>query len=87
MATIINHLLIDPDLKKAFEDLATDLADIRAKYANVNTDLVDIRTKFATLLAKLDLDAGVTDADYGATQALAATAGAATLATATFSKA
>lgn len=40
--------------------------------ANLRAELDDIRTKFGTLLAKLDLDGGVTDTNYGTTQALAA---------------
>lgn len=57
MATIVNHLNVDVDLKKALVDLATDLSNIRSKYAS--------------LLAKLDADAGVTDTNYASTLALA----------------
>ena len=42
----------DPSLAEIFRDAADDLAEIR--------------TQFVTLLAKLDADAGVTDADYAA---------------------
>jgi len=38
----------------------------------LRAEITDIRTKFGTLLAKLDADAGVTDANYASTQALAA---------------
>jgi len=38
----------------------------------LRAEITDIRTKFGTLLAKLDADAGVTDANYASTPALAA---------------
>lgn len=86
MATIVNHLQINPDLKTVLIDLATDLADVRAKYALLLADVGQIRTKYNATLAKLDLDAGVTDVNYAETNpAPAATATA--LATAQFSKA
>lgn len=46
------------DLIRAFDGLATELADIH--------------TKYAALLAKLDADAGVTDTNYAATVNFAA---------------
>lgn len=39
---------------------------------SLRAELNDIRTKYAALLAKLDLDVGVTDANYAATAGLAA---------------
>ncbi len=86
MPTIVNHLKVDPDLKKVLIDLATDLADVRAKYTALLADVTAIRTKYNAALAKLDLDAGVTDTNYAATQGAAALTAAA-LATAEFSKA
>lgn len=35
-------------------------------------DITEIRTQYTALLAKLDADGGVTDADYAATLALSA---------------
>lgn len=52
-------------------DRGTKISLIR-ELATLRAELDDIRTKYAALLAKLDLDAGVTDTNYGSTQALAA---------------
>jgi len=38
----------------------------------LRAELNDVRTKYAALLAKLDLDGGVTDTNYAATVGLAA---------------
>lgn len=38
----------------------------------VRAELDDVRTKYAAVLAKLDADAGVSDTDYAASGALAA---------------
>ena len=38
----------------------------------LRAELNDVRTKYAALLAKLDLDAGVSGTDYAATVGLAA---------------
>jgi hypothetical protein len=86
MATIVNHLKVDPDLKQVLHDLATDLADVRTKYAALLADVASARAKYNLTLAKLDLDAGVTDTNYAATNPIPA-ATATALATAQFSKA
>lgn len=51
-------------------DRGTKIALIR-ELATLRAELDDLRTKYAAVLAKLDLDAGVTDTNYGATGALA----------------
>lgn len=43
-----------------------------AEYNKMKVDLEDLKTQYAALLAKLDTDAGVTDADYAATVSAAA---------------
>jgi len=45
--------------------------EIRALLASVQTDLETLRAKHNALLAKLDADAGVTDANYTALHAVA----------------
>jgi len=40
---------------------------------SVTAALVELKTKYTALLAKLDADAGVTDTNYAATQALTKT--------------
>ena len=62
MATQIAHLKVDPDLKKALEDVVTQLAAVTAS-ANA------LRADHNTLIAKLNLDAGVTDTNYAASTA------------------
>ncbi len=57
MATSVSQTKESPDLKRALADAQADIADLR--------------TKITALLAKLDLDAGVTDTNYGSTLALA----------------
>jgi hypothetical protein len=52
-----------PGSEKQF--LIRELDQLRA-------ELDDLRTKYAATLAKLDADAGVTDANYGSLGALAA---------------
>jgi hypothetical protein len=44
------------------------------EFNDLRSELDDVRTQFAALLAKLDADTGVTDADYASTLALAAAA-------------
>lgn len=51
-----------PDLATALRDMADDLATVKAQ---LNT----WRTAYLALLAKLDLDAGVTDTNYAASAA------------------
>lgn len=59
-----------------FNLLRAEVADLRTKLTAAVADAVTARNalnalvvKHNALLAKLDLDAGVTDADYAATQA------------------
>jgi len=42
------------------------------QYNKMQAELAALRTKFVAVLAKLDLDAGVTDANYAALQTPAA---------------
>lgn len=51
-----------------------DLEAMRAEYNLLVEEVEELKTKFAAILAKLDLDAGVTDTNYGTTGALTATA-------------
>ena len=67
MATVIAQLPVDPDLKKAFADLATQLAA-------VTTAVNALRADHNTLIAKLNLDGGVTDTNYAAATAAAVAA-------------
>jgi hypothetical protein len=47
------------------EDLAlTKVDEIIAAYNKLQADYAALRTKFVAVLAKLDLDAGVTDVNY-----------------------
>lgn len=64
MATQVAHLKVDPDLKKALEDVVTQLAAVTAA-ANA------LRADHNTLVAKLNLDATVTDTDYAVSTATA----------------
>lgn len=50
----------------------SDRTQLAAEMDSLRAELNDIRTKYAAVLAKLDLDAGVTDTNYGTTGALAA---------------
>lgn len=55
------------------EGLTTqDVLQLINEFNTLRAELDDIRTKYAALLAKLDLDAGVTDTNYAATAGLAA---------------
>lgn len=51
---------------------ASEKAQLIREYQALRAELDDMRAKFGTLLAKLDADAGVTDTNYAATQALVA---------------
>lgn len=50
----------------------SDLVDFRIEFDLLRAELDDIRTKYAATLAKLDVDVGVTDVNYGSLGALAA---------------
>lgn len=50
----------------------TDKQALIRELGFLRAELDDVRTKYAALLAKLDADAGVTDANYAATAGLAA---------------
>lgn len=50
----------------------SDKQQLIAELDALRTELNDLRTKYAALLAKLDLDAGVTDTNYGSLCGLAA---------------
>lgn len=45
---------------------STDGIELARLLGAMQTDLTNIRTSFTTLTAKLDADAGVTDANYAA---------------------
>lgn len=49
----------------------SERAQLIRELDSLRTELNDVRTKYAALLAKLDLDGGVTDTDYAATCGLA----------------
>jgi hypothetical protein len=61
-------------MPKAVRTLSTnDAAEItRQEHNKLVADVAALRTKFVSLLAKLDADAGVTDANYAASQTPAA---------------
>lgn len=50
----------------------SDGASFKELWLAARAELDDLRLKFGALLAKLDADAGVTDTNYAATEALAA---------------
>lgn len=55
------------------EGLTTrDAMQLITEFNALRAELDDVRTKYAALLAKLDLDGGVTDTNYAATCGLAA---------------
>lgn len=64
MTTQVAQLKVDPDLKQALFDVVTQLAAVTAA-ANA------LRADHNTLIAKLNLDAGVTDTNYAASTASA----------------
>lgn len=86
----VNELVDDHATNKTFTDeLKTDLtaliADVTAIRAEVVKLVTDMATRISdhnTLRAKLNLDAGVTDADYAAATAITAAAPAALTVTA-----
>ena len=67
MPTAIAHVPVDPDLKRALADLATQLAA-------VTTAVNALRADHNTLVAKMNLDAGVTDTNYAVSTAAAVAA-------------
>lgn len=52
--------------------LVADLTDLRTQLTALRVDVAEVRQKLIGTLGKLDLDAGVTDVDYAATQSPAA---------------
>jgi hypothetical protein len=50
----------------------SDRSQLIREMDTLRAELNDVRTKYAALLAKLDLDGGVTDTNYAATVGLAA---------------
>jgi DNA-binding FrmR family transcriptional regulator len=62
MASVIAQAPVDPDLKKVLADVVTQLAAVTAA-ANA------LRADHNTLIAKLNLDGGVTDTNYAASTA------------------
>ncbi len=50
----------------------SDRSALTRELDTLRAELNDVRTKYAALLAKLDLDGGVTDTNYAATVGLAA---------------
>lgn len=86
MATSIPSLLISPDLKQALSDIAlgitttrgdaliVDATALQAVLAAVVTDIANLIASHNTLIAKLNLDAGVTDTNYAAATAQTSTA-------------
>lgn len=64
MTTQVAQLKVDPDLKQALADVVTQLAAVTAA-ANA------LRADHNTLIAKLNLDGGVTDTNYAASTASA----------------
>lgn len=69
MATKVAQLNVDPDLKNALADIVTQLAA-------ATTAANALRTDHNTLVAKLNLDAGVTDTNYAVSTASAVSASA-----------
>jgi hypothetical protein len=51
---------------------ASDKQQLIREFDTIKADLTDMRAKFAILLAKLDLDATVTDTNYAALAGFAA---------------
>lgn len=50
----------------------SDRSSLARELDTLRAELNDVRTKYAALLAKLDLDGGVTDTNYAANCGLAA---------------
>ena len=65
------------ELKAAFDTVLADLTALRTTVAALVTDMGTRITNHNTLIAKLNLDAGVTDANYAAATAITAAAPAA----------
>ena len=47
-------------------DMAADLLELHTELKALRVDFIDLRTQYLALLAKLDLDGGVTDTNYAA---------------------
>lgn len=62
MATKVSSLKLDPDAKVALADFVSEVEALRTAVAALKAD-------HNTLVAKLNLDAGVTDADYAVSTA------------------
>lgn len=62
MATKVSSLKLDPDTKAAFADFVSEVAALRTAVAALKAD-------HNTLVAKLNLDAGVTDVNYAVSTA------------------
>lgn len=62
MATKVASLKLDPDTKVALADFVSEIEALRTAVAALKAD-------HNTLVAKLNLDAGVTDVDYAVSTA------------------
>jgi hypothetical protein len=82
MATKISSIPVDPDVKKVIADLHADLTALRATVAALVVDSANRVANHNTLIAKLNLDAGVTDVNYAAATAQTSAAPAALVVTA-----
>lgn len=61
------------DLKAKYNAAVTEIADLRARTGEARTLANEVKADHNALLAKLDADAGVTDTNYAALHAVAAT--------------
>lgn len=69
--------VLPSDERKLLDAILVDLAALRAEVAKLVTDMGSRITDHNTLVAKLNLDAGVTDTNYAAATAQTAAAPAA----------
>lgn len=60
------------DINQFYEDTPGEYKNLKAQFNLLVDDLETLRAKYHALLAKLDADAGVTDANYVGTLDVAA---------------